>query len=268
MDDKIKITKDLEFGYSDLMKTVDQSCPFTLRDVLRSCCSSKIPIDLLCQILRCNYILDYYDEAESRKFRPSKSDNIEYLCVCWNGEKSTYEGERHGGFRWCFNGVGKKGYVPKDVKKYGKLTKEQMKNYRCSYAIELSPMYKLTDYPIKIGDKLYIADHDVFTKWAVKREGKCPDINYEVDLTPSITLIELLHAILWELSFFGNIKERNEKLRNIVKAAKETKRAIKNGTAKFISHKEVKKRLAKKINDIKKSKKQELMISKNTRGKE
>ena len=68
MDDGIKITKDLKIDFDDLMLRVDFSHEFTLRDVLRACVHSEIPIEILQAMLRCNYIEDYWKEAESKDF--------------------------------------------------------------------------------------------------------------------------------------------------------------------------------------------------------
>ena len=54
--DKIKITKDMKFGFFDLMEYVDTECEFTLRDVICACMDSDIPIEVLEAILQCPYI--------------------------------------------------------------------------------------------------------------------------------------------------------------------------------------------------------------------
>ena len=87
--DKIKITKDLDIKFSDLMLEIDTSHEFTLRDILRAIIySSEIPIKMMSQILHCNNIKDYWDEAESKSFEDDGL--IDYLELHWMGSKDNY----------------------------------------------------------------------------------------------------------------------------------------------------------------------------------
>lgn len=239
MDNKVKITKDLRFGFEDLTKTVDTSCEFTLRDVLTVCINSLISTDILSDILRCNYIDRYFEEMNSQPFK--RGGNVDYLEVYWWGGKHIYDGQREDDSGWCFHGIGKLGHIPKDVLKYGKLSAKEKKEYRQAIAIEFSPMYTLADYKIKIGKKLIVTDYDV--------DVKKKDINSEIDFQPSITLIELLYAIFWELSFCGSPKQRDDKMDNLQKQIKEFKKAKKQGKLNkiYVSHEQVKKDILKKI---------------------
>jgi len=81
MENEIIITKDLKFGFEDLMLVVNFETEFTLRDILRASMNSSIPMEVLCQILRCSYLPDYWDEAESKPF-DNKGD-VEYLELYW-----------------------------------------------------------------------------------------------------------------------------------------------------------------------------------------
>lgn len=95
--EEIKITKDLQFDYHDLMRTVNLSHKFTLKDVLRACMNSVIPLEVLRPLLRCNYIAEYWSNSLKRSKR---NKHITYLRVYWWG--STNEGQT-----WGFDGIGK-----------------------------------------------------------------------------------------------------------------------------------------------------------------
>jgi hypothetical protein len=247
MENKIKITKNYRLEYADLMKEVDLSQEFTLRDILNACYNSNATnILTISTILRCPYICDYWDEMNSKPFE--NNGEIDYLEVYWWGTKQTYKGVREDGNIWSFHGVGKLGYVPEDLLKYGKLTKKEKKNYRQAMAVEFSPMYALADLPIKISKKLHITDCDIKVK-------SKKDIDSEIDFQPSIKLIELLYAIFWELSFCGSPKQRDNKINDLEKQVDEIKKASKEGRPDeiMVTHEQVKKRILKKIKEINKN---------------
>jgi len=200
----IKITNDLRFGFEDLMRTVDFSHPFTLRDVLRACVSSKMHIDVLCQMLRCN-VVDFWVEAESKTFKDSKE--IEYLEVYWFGEKNKKECSNV----WDLHGIGYKGKIPKDVNT-SQMSLEEKKQYREKYAVDLSPLYTLADYQIRMCPLMRFEDKKN-EKW----------VETKIGFILNITLIELLYSIFWELSFFGSPEKREEEAAKIKKACKELK---------------------------------------------
>lgn len=217
--EQIKITKDLKFDYKDLMEEVDLSQEFTLGDVINACMASKIPVESLMKILRCDYT-EFWQEMDTKPFRPE--GNIEYLEVYWEGFVDEYDGKVSSSNMWAFHGLGKKGVLPKDIPlKMLKLNKEEKKNYRERYAVEFSPMYELAGYLIKVNDKMTIWDH---------RAKTCKTMLKTIDFAPSITLMELLYAIFWELSFCGSIAGREKKRGELDSAIKEIDEAKKNGT--------------------------------------
>jgi len=204
MENYIKITKNLKFDFADLMRSVDSECEFTLRDVLNSCNKSKIPMDVLKQILRCSHIDQYVKEMKSKKF--NKDGEIEYLEIGWHGEINAFGGEESSGSSWHFRGMGKKGVIPKDLnecctkKEINKMKKEK---WQQSYAIELTPIHELANYPIKICKEICITDWRDY-----KKHKGTEDLYTKLDFQPNITLMELLYWILWELSWFGSIAKR------------------------------------------------------------
>jgi hypothetical protein len=229
----IKITKDLKFGYADLMKEVDKSQKFTLRDLICICVKSSIPMEILHDILRCRYIEDYWKEINKKPF--DNHNNIDYLEVFWLGEKSSGDFEDQDRDFWGFRGVGKEGVISKDVIKYCKFTKEQKKTYRESYALEFSKLHTLSDLPLKIKDKLEICNYlNIKSQSGVKI----------IDYAPSITLVELLHAVFYELSFYGSPEERDQELNDLRARIEDI---VKNNV-KMFSHKQAKERILKNIN--------------------
>lgn len=228
--DNIKIMPTMKFDLEDLIKKVDFSHPFTLRGVLKACLNSEIPIKILESILHCNCIEELCKEAESKPF--CDDGDIEYLEVYWWGSKGTYDGVKDSSNSWGFHGVGYlNDYSDDMIKIYRHMEKELPKNFRENYAIEFSPMYELADYEIRISQKLHISDYD-------DKPGQ-DEVDHSICFSPSITLIELFHAILWELNFCGSIENRDAKSEEIKKTLEECRKGIEEGTLKTISLEEL-----------------------------
>jgi hypothetical protein len=252
----IKITKSLKFDLWDLMKQVDPDYNFTLRDVLNACMRSKIPIEQLQEMLQCRYIEDYWKEMKSRKFKDDKDRDLEYLELAWTGDIHEFDGRIDCGSSWDFYGVGKEGCIPEDLLKWStKKEIAQMKKdgYRQSYAIEFSPMYTLANYPIKICKELRVEDWRDYKKKIKKKE----DLWKTIDIQPSITLMELLYWIFWELSFCGSPEQRDGKLEDIGNTVEELKKAEEEGRLEEVTvpWEEVKEKLENKVKKLKKKSK-------------
>ena len=94
------------------------------------------------------------------------------------------------------------------------------------YAIGFSPLYSIKNLKIVISDnfeinKLYSMDPPIF-------KAKKP-----------INLLEIIWAILWEISFHGVPEDRDEFIEELGRRVE----SIKDGTAELIPHEEVMKRL-------------------------
>ena len=72
----------------------------------------------------------------------------------------------------------------------------------------------------------------------------------KVLFTPDISLLDLLHAIFWELSMMGNPKKRDEEKNILAERVKKFKEQEENGTLVTVPWEEVRARLNKMIEDI------------------
>jgi len=223
MEKNLKITKDLKFDFEDLMANVDFDHEFTLRDLLRAVNQSLIDPLVLARILRCPYIQDYWAEAEKQS--PEQDSDIEYLEIYYWVSKSTFDGKRDDGSCWGFHGVGNEGVVSQDIiDNYPKEEVDKMREegYRQAFAVEFSPMYNLADYPIRLRKEIIFTDYDVDPK-----EGT---MDRNIDVIPSITLMDLLYWVFWEFSFFGSIEQRDKKISDLQKTVEN----VKSGKVKTI----------------------------------
>lgn len=233
--DNIKIMPRMKFDLDDLLKIVDFSHPFTLRDVLKACSDSEIPLKVLECILHCSYIEDLCKEAESKPF--CDKGDMEYLEVYWWGSKGTYDGVKESSNCWGFHGIGILNRYSDDiVKMYEHMGKELPKNFRENYAIEFTPMYELCDYEIRMSPKLHITNYDA-------EPTQRNDVDEDVEFVPSITLIELLYAVFWEISFCGSPEDRDAKSEELSKTVEEYRKDVEERTIKTVTLEEYKKSL-------------------------
>lgn len=228
--DNIKITPELEFDFKDLMEVVDTTQPFTLMDLFSVCKNSKIPQDILTQILQCDYHA-FCEEAESQPFQ-DKGD-IEHLELVYTGERNDDDyGDSTG---WIFDGVGKEGVVSKDVP-YDP-NEPIPPGWRQRYAIELSPLYELSGYQVKIAKRIWIDDWkgmEERSKGKKKTKEDYDSLRKEIEVQPSITLIELLYNVFWELSFFGSPECRDEQKADLKRTIAEYEQSKADGTLEII----------------------------------
>ncbi len=235
--DHVKIDRTLRFDYDDLIKKVDLDNSFTLGDVLFVCEKSKIPMETLQKLVRCHYVKQYCKEV---KKRADKNSEIDYLEIYWGGNIDDMSGQVECNSQWIFHGLGKKGVVSDDYT--NAMSPEEKGNYREKYAVEFSPMYKLAHLPIKVLDRMIIVNElkPPTSKGSVKT----------IEFAPPITLIELLHAIFWELSFYGSPEERNTKIKELMRRCKEIDK-IKEKTSDqhTLSLEEVKAKFKKKFKE-------------------
>ena len=222
MTDMIKIDSNLRFDFFDLMTDVDPDHEFTLRDVLEACKNSKIPIEILEEIIQCRYLKEYFEEADKEDDDNEPDDEpMECLELYWIGDSDTYDRIQNMSHQWGFHGVGQKGVIPKDILEHS--TEEEIQEmkdngFRQAYAIEFTPVYQMADLPIKISKEMQITDWD-----KSYGDGMCKTIEFR----PSISLIEVLYSIFWEISFCGSPEQRDDKMKSLGEALEEYKKSIK-----------------------------------------
>lgn len=156
-----------------------------------------------------NWIDEYIEESK----KPTKEieKDIEYLELHWGIEEYTYEKNTE----LCnadFPDFRGKGFIAKnDEYEDGRLYLK--KGNRTHYAIEFSPVNELMHLPVKLNNKLYIQKSNYDTK----------TYNKSIEMERTFTLGQILHGIVFELSFTGSPKDRDDKKEDILKTVDEIK---------------------------------------------
>ena len=186
------INKNLKFTFDDLTQYVDITKSFTLKDVFNCIKNSKVPIGKLKKILKCSYLEEYIDEIFFKtdaaldyfvkECGEEKYSEIKYLEVYCGGDMV---GEEDKVLHWNFHGIGKADKI--GCTKYG---------------LDFTPLYKIADLEVRISN--IIESYDLKNKKIIKTK-----------FTPLIMLVELLHAIVWEISWNGSIKNRDARMKEL-----------------------------------------------------
>lgn len=155
---------------------------------------------VLLEVFRRDYAFELWQEASKAgagQACGSEADakpGIEYLEVYrtlyFDSSSRTYEG---GSPRWEFHGIGPvlQADDPQTMARAGT---------RVQWSVSLSPVGTLLDLPLRVKLEANVCENDLESS----RYGRTL---HTVTLTPP-TLGELLHAVLWELSFHGAPLER------------------------------------------------------------
>jgi hypothetical protein len=156
-----------------------------------------------------NWLSEIVTEGLSKEGEGDK--DIEYLELHWNMEKEVHKGSKNlYGFHFPqFHGVS---HVAIDDIYEGEilLTKQ---GERTSYAIEMTPTYKLMNIPVKLKKGIF------FEEWKLDRPVKREHIDNYADA--DYTLANILYGIIFELSFFGSPSDRDGKTEEIKKSIEE-----------------------------------------------
>jgi hypothetical protein len=169
--------------------------------------------------------------AGPRKPYVHDEEGIEYLELYYTPEiTKNYGDERgdvmHGLKRPDFHGIG---FVrtKDEVDEWG--TVRHKKGERTNWSICMTPTNEMMNIPVKLNNKveIYEDDYKADVKYPAKKV-------FEFD-NPEYTLLDILHGIIWELSFHGGPQTRDQ----FSKELRQTVDDIKSGKAETVPASEV-----------------------------
>ena len=192
---KIIINKKLKFNNDDLMQYVDITKSFTLKDIFSCIENSKVPIKSLMKILKCRYLEEYMEEINKPNVSKSKKKDVKYLEVYRDAGMDEEEKDKE---HWAFHGIGKRDEIG-----------------CCQYSLDFTPLWEIADLEVKVSN--IITTYDMKNKKAIRTK-----------FAPLLMLVELLHTVVWELSWNGSIKNREARLKELKRRVDNLKKEIKS----------------------------------------
>jgi hypothetical protein len=190
----------------------------TLIDIFRMVASYKLLKYFIQSYSWCQAIDEFHEQAEE-PIRNDENDDekLDYLEIYHIVDSYDSKNKIQIDKSTAFHAKGK---VKESV--LGKLTDG-------NYSISCAPMYELADLPVRLRKKI-----EIYEPWQKK---KFPKILFEGE--SYFTLLEILDAIYWEISFHGGPQEK-DKFRDSLKSFKEN---IDLGIEKIYSFDELKEKL-------------------------
>lgn len=194
----LKIPVENEEVFRRLRDACEIEDGMTLLDIMRIVESNDILKMFIGEFSWCPDIDDFHvqvnETIRSKEIDPDYDDNMEYLEVYW---ETHYHKNKSFSLSPGFHGWG---YDPELEREGG-------------YAIEFTPLYDLADYPVKLNKeiKVYVLDPK--------------NTNVVFEGTQHYSLLDVLDAIYFEVSFVGGPEEVAEMRRSLM----DTVEGIKSG---------------------------------------
>ena len=195
---------------ADLMVEVELAEDFTLGDLcqmVRDC--DDIDLETLSALLQCPLAL-FINECLQPCAHDDKSA-LHYIRLSWGCEYDAVTETRWPPSTHLWLDVDGIGDIWDDHKPGGQFYEEGKDYTHCNrYAIEMTPLYQLRHLPLRLNPVMTIRRS--LTQDTTDEPLEIP--------APGVTVLQLLYAVFWELSFFGTPEERDathEELRESVR---------------------------------------------------
>lgn len=181
---------------------------------------------LLLQVFRRDFAAELVEEArkgalpQSAKADPPAVAGIESLELYWSWTLDTSTSTFGNTHRLDLHGIGKALQV--DAPEYGAQAGD-----RINWSVSLTPVRELLDLPVRIREELTILEDDI--------DSSSYGEPVQRAILRTVTLGQMMHGILHELSFHGGPQQQEEFLDELLRR----KREVDEGTAELIPADEV-----------------------------
>lgn len=198
-EEKIRLTPGYTLRGVDLMREVEVADPFTLGDLclmIRDC--QELDLETLSALLRCPLAPFIAECQRPRDPTASPASDLSAIRLRWQCEYDRPDETRWPPSTSLWLEVDGMGDTWEDCQPGGQFYEPGKDYSHCSqYAIEMTPLYELRHLPLRIDPTMVIT----CTAEMEKEPLEIP--------APGVTLLQLIYALFWELSFFGTPVERD-----------------------------------------------------------
>jgi hypothetical protein len=179
---------------------INDICEFdkgvTLKAIMNLVASDELLTKIVAIYSSVNHIEDFHKEINQKC--SNKDKDVDYLEIYRSGE--IFDGELSTWTDW--HGVNTK-------EKCDYCGKKEWPDHGHYISYSYTPTYEVANIPIKLNERLIIRE------------------NYNkvvLDVNQKMTLLEILHAIYYDISFHGGPKDRDKFLKEMNKQAKDIKK--------------------------------------------
>jgi hypothetical protein len=199
-EEKIRLAPGYKLRVVDLLKEVEVAEHFTLRDLcamIQDC--EDMDLETLSSLFRCPLAPFLAECLQQCDITPESKSHLSYIRLRW-----WCEYDRLDETRWpppstsLWLEVDSIGDTWEEYQPGGQWYEPGKDYSHCNqYALEMTPLYELRRLPLWIDPTMVI----VCTTETEKEPLEIP--------APGVALLQLIHALFWEFSFFGTPEERD-----------------------------------------------------------
>ena len=204
-------------AHEHLFEFVTVHAGTTLADIFRLMEASP----LLQKVYRRDFAEELRAEARKVSTEPSASEQaalegIEFLELYQEWGLDTSTSEYSGMQRLHLHGIGHE--LAEDLPE-----ERRKKGERIEWSVSLTPLRELLSLPVRVKDEVRITEEDATAKAYMSeiRSARCADV----------TLGQVIHGLVWELSFHGGPQEQLEVSEDLKRQVAE----VDAGTVEFVS---------------------------------
>lgn len=199
--DKVRLHPGYVLRVADLMTPAEITEEFTLGDLCRIIDNfEEMDHETLSALLQCP--VEPFLEECLRPWDTSHElrSDLHYMRVFWECEYDSLTEARWPPVTALWLHVDGIGNIWEDHQPGGRFYRDGQDYTHCNrYAIEMTPLYALRHLPLRI-------DPIMTVQPSLTQESDHTDLDIP---TPDVTLLQLIHALFWELSFFGTPEQRD-----------------------------------------------------------
>lgn len=204
----------------------------TLKQIFEAVDKYKFLKLVISQYSWCRQLDEFHAQAqEPQRVDPDDVEPIEYLELSHHPEvhKFTEKKKHPGGMRERIitidfeTSIGFHGIGPISKSKDEDVQKSASPDGNIKYSVSYSPMWKLADLPVRLNKTF-----DVYEPFDLNNPKKDPE--KLLSSTREYTLLDVLDAIYWDISFMGGPEDNA----NFIEQMKDTVEQIRNGEVPMI----------------------------------
>jgi hypothetical protein len=198
---KVRLHSGYVLRVADLMAPVEIAEDFTLGDLCRIINHFEdIDIETFSTLLHCPLEPLLEECLRPRDTSSLPKSDLHYIRLFWECEYDACTQDRSPSASSLALSVDGIGDIWEEYQPGGRFYEEGRDAAHCNrYGIELAPLYTLRDLPLRI-------DPIMTVRPSPTQKASHPSLDIPA---PGVTVLQLIHALFWELSFFGTPEQRD-----------------------------------------------------------
>ena len=193
----LKRIKKLEI-LRDLRSLCEIEEDVTLGDIFNILDRYKLLKSVIAQYSWCRALEDFHVQSRETFLKTDENDHLDYIEIYWCVDNDVYKGDKNFEISTGIHAIG--GPCKDYEKDYGALPPSNKINYSISY----QPLYEIAHLPVRLNKEI-----EILEPWVISSK-KRPPIEPILVTNRGFSLLEVLDAIYWDISFSGDIEQKKD----------------------------------------------------------